>query len=371
MSTEVYKFEGFRLDAANRQLERQGTRIELNSRYLDVLILLVREQGNLIAKQRFIDDAWSGVPVTDEALTQAIRTIRRQLGDDATKPQFIETIPKHGYRFIAPVEEVAGTAPARAAASVGTNQDSHFLLWRAGTLGGIIAGVLGGVIYGLAEASGPLTGGAAGISVVLVYVCMTATVAFLGGAGVAFGIVAAARMQPRNPLAMVIGGAVGGLVIGAVVKLIGTDAFLLLFGKAPADMTGAFEGLLLGAAIGLAVAITFGHGSVSIRRAALVGCLTTGLAGALIPLLGGQMLGGSLELLTLSFPNSQLRFGHNGLFFGENGFGPVAQVVTGALEGILFGGSTVAAMALAKDGDKLKPESLFADASLGAPRRSR
>ena len=49
MSTEVYEFEGFRLDAANRQLERQGTRIELNSRYLDVLILLVREHGSLVA----------------------------------------------------------------------------------------------------------------------------------------------------------------------------------------------------------------------------------------------------------------------------------------------------------------------------------
>lgn len=370
MSTEVYEFEGFRLDAANRQLERQGTRIELNSRYLDVLILLVREHGSLVAKQRFIDDAWSGVPVTDEALTQAIRTIRRQLGDDASKPQFIETVPKHGYRFIAPME-VAGTAPAEAASIVGTSHASHFLLWRAGTLGGIIAGVLGGMIYGLAEASGPLTGGAAGISVVLVYVCMTATVAFLGGAGVSFGIVAAFRMQPRNPLAMVIGGAAGGLVIGAVVKLIGTDAFLLLFGKTPADMTGAFEGLLLGAAIGLAVAFTFGHGSVSIRRAALVGCLTTGVAGALVPVLGGQMLGGSLELLTLSFPNSQLRFGEIGLFFGENGFGPIAQVVTGALEGILFGGSTVAAMALAKDGNKLKPEGFFADAGFDASRRYR
>ena len=44
------------------------------------------------------------MPVTDEALTQCIRTLRRKLGDDANRPRFIETVPKHGYRFIAPVE---------------------------------------------------------------------------------------------------------------------------------------------------------------------------------------------------------------------------------------------------------------------------
>ncbi|MBD8066057.1 winged helix-turn-helix domain-containing protein [Devosia sp. PTR5] len=372
MSAELYDFGGFHLDVTNRRLERQGTVVELNSRYLDVLILLVQQRGSLVPKQRFIDGAWSGVPVTDEALTQAIRTIRKHLGDDATRPTFIETIPKHGYRFIAQVEvKAAGAAEASSERDRRDSQPGPYLrLWQAGTLGGTAAGVLGGLIYGLAEASGPITGGAAGISVVLVYVCMTTVIAFLGAAGVAFGIVTALRVQPGRPLMMVLGGAAGGLVIGAVVKLIGIDAFLLLFGTAPQDMTGAFEGLLLGAAIGLAAAVSFGPGNLPVRRAALFGCTTAGVAGALIPMVGGHMLGGSLELLTLSFPNSRLQFGEIGLLFGESGLGPVSRVVTGALEGILFGGSTVAAMSLARERVDPKPKHRSTSTDLSATRHS-
>ena len=54
------------------------------------------------------------MPVTDEALTQCIKTLRRQLGDSASSPRFIETVPKHGYRFIAPVEVMDGGALRRA-----------------------------------------------------------------------------------------------------------------------------------------------------------------------------------------------------------------------------------------------------------------
>jgi DNA-binding winged helix-turn-helix (wHTH) protein len=68
MSAELYDFGDFRLDVTNRRLERQGTVVELNSRSFDVLVLLVRQRGSLIPKQRFIEDVWSGVPVTDEAL---------------------------------------------------------------------------------------------------------------------------------------------------------------------------------------------------------------------------------------------------------------------------------------------------------------
>jgi DNA-binding winged helix-turn-helix (wHTH) protein len=80
----------------------------VNGRYFDALVLLVRDHGRLISKDRFLEEVWRGVPVTDEALTQCVRTLRRQLGDDASRPRFIETIPKHGYRFIAPVEAIGG-----------------------------------------------------------------------------------------------------------------------------------------------------------------------------------------------------------------------------------------------------------------------
>src|SRR6476661_6848501 len=110
-----FAFEGFVLDPADRRLKRDGDPVELNSRYLDALALLVREQGRLVSKDRFLDEVWRGVPVTDEALTQCIKTLRRQLGDNAARPEFIETVPKHGYRFIAAVEVEDGVAVVRAA----------------------------------------------------------------------------------------------------------------------------------------------------------------------------------------------------------------------------------------------------------------
>src|SRR5918992_251027 len=99
-----FRFDRFILDPGDRQLRCDDEPVELNARYLDALALLVREAGRLVSKDRFMDEVWRGVPVTDEALTQCIRTLRRQLGDDAANPRFIETVPKHGYRFIALVE---------------------------------------------------------------------------------------------------------------------------------------------------------------------------------------------------------------------------------------------------------------------------
>ncbi|HEY0628221.1 MAG TPA: winged helix-turn-helix domain-containing protein, partial [Sphingomicrobium sp.] len=96
MSAGGYYFGPFQLDPVERQLLRDGQPVELNSRYLDVLALLVREQGRLITKDRFLDEVWAGIPVTDEALTQCIKTLRQRLGDDASAPRFIETVPKHG-----------------------------------------------------------------------------------------------------------------------------------------------------------------------------------------------------------------------------------------------------------------------------------
>src|SRR3954452_21443816 len=106
-----FRFDSFLLDPADRRLSRDGEVVELSARYLDALALLVREPGRLVTKDRFLDEVWRGVPVTDEALTQCIKTLRRQLGDDAGRPRFIETVPKHGYRFIAAFRS-SGEAPA-------------------------------------------------------------------------------------------------------------------------------------------------------------------------------------------------------------------------------------------------------------------
>ncbi len=202
-----------------------------------------------MSKHRFHDEVWKGVPVTDEALTQCVRTLRKQLGDDASRPRFIETVPKHGYRFIAPVEEIERSQPAPSPAALDHRSRDMLALGLWGTAGGALAGLIGGIFYGFAASQAP-EGGMGAISAMLVLVCVTFAVALTGTAGVAFGIAAAVRvLGPRSPW-MIVGGAVGGLVVGALVKLVAVDAFSLLLGRSPGDITGAAEGLVLGGAVG-------------------------------------------------------------------------------------------------------------------------
>jgi DNA-binding winged helix-turn-helix (wHTH) protein len=348
MASGSFRFDRFLLDVADRQLRRDDVPVELNSRYLDALALLVREPGALISKDRFLEEVWRGVPVTDEALTQCIKTLRRQLGDSAASPRFIETVPKHGYRFIAPVDpghkERAASAPVRGELA---GAWELLRLGGAGTLGAGAAGIIGGLVYGFVGASQPSQPGVGAISVLLVLMCVTILVAVVGGAGVSLGIAAADLAPGRKWQWSVLGGAAGGLIVGALVKLLGLDAFNLLLGQSPGNITGAAEGAVLGGAVGLASWVA-NPDRVSVRRGAVVAGLIGGTAGILIPLFGGRLLGGSLDLLVRHFPNSRLHLDQIGSLFGESDFGRISQIVTGGLEGALFGACIVGAMLLAR-----------------------
>ncbi len=102
-----YHFDEFYLDADNRELRRSGELVALNSKYFDVLLLLIKHGGQLVEKQTIFERVWDGVFVTDAALTQCIKDIRKQLGDDASNPRYIKTVPKHGYLFIGAVTDAS------------------------------------------------------------------------------------------------------------------------------------------------------------------------------------------------------------------------------------------------------------------------
>jgi hypothetical protein len=87
---------------------------------------------------------------------------------------------------------------------------------------------------------------------------------------------------------------------------------------------------------------------LSLRQGVSTAGLAGGAAGVLIPLLGGRMMAGSLELLARGFPGSRLDIDQIGGMFGETGFGPISHVVTGGLEGMLFAGCVVGGMVLAR-----------------------
>ena len=109
-------FGPFRLDMTNRMLSRGGVDVALPPRAVSVLWLLVARAGHVVSKQDLLDTVWKDAYVSDTSLAEAISLVRHTLGDDAQQPAFIQTLPRRGYRFVAPVS-VDGTAvldaPAR------------------------------------------------------------------------------------------------------------------------------------------------------------------------------------------------------------------------------------------------------------------
>lgn len=209
----ILRFDAYQLDCDNRQLRKGGQPIELGSRYFDALALLVSRRGELVTKDVFMEQVWHGIPVTDEALTQCIRTLRRALGDDAGNPRFIETVPKHGYRFIA-----GKTAHPLEMPRV---QGSHVA--GACTLAGLSSGALAGLIYGMVAATG---GGAQ----VLILAAIIGALGLLAGAGLGAGMAAALTWRGRADGWMVPGTAFGGLAVGALGNLLGRESVGLLSG---------------------------------------------------------------------------------------------------------------------------------------------
>ena len=81
-------------------LIRNGREQPLIPRYFDLLVFLIERRGEAVHRRDIFDRVWSDVIVSDSALSQAIRTIRRVLGDDSREPRFIRTVSRHGYRFV-------------------------------------------------------------------------------------------------------------------------------------------------------------------------------------------------------------------------------------------------------------------------------
>lgn len=106
MSQETNRFEfgDYVLDTGEKILLRDGKAIPVPPKVLDLLLVLVENHGSIVAKEDLMDRLWADTYVEESNLTFSIRKLRKILGDEAQNPQFIETIPKRGYRFIAGIE---------------------------------------------------------------------------------------------------------------------------------------------------------------------------------------------------------------------------------------------------------------------------
>ena len=110
------RFADFDLDTEGRSLLRGEHSVALEPRAFDLLAYLVRNADRTVAKAELLRAVWPSVRVTDASVDQAIRSVRRALGDDARAPRFVRTIPRRGVQFIAPVmrEASAGRYAGRA-----------------------------------------------------------------------------------------------------------------------------------------------------------------------------------------------------------------------------------------------------------------
>ena len=102
----LYRFGEFELIADENVLYRNGRGVSLTPKMYDMLTVLVRNHGQILDKETLLKEVWPDSFVEEGNIAFNIRQLRKALEDDAQSPEFIETIPRRGYRFIAPVEEV-------------------------------------------------------------------------------------------------------------------------------------------------------------------------------------------------------------------------------------------------------------------------
>ena len=106
MCKGVYEFGKFRLDPANHRLLSGGTPVALTPKVFELLLVLVQNGSRLTTKEGLTRRVWPNTVVEEANLTVNISALRRLLGETADGRPYIETVPKKGYRFVAPVAEI-------------------------------------------------------------------------------------------------------------------------------------------------------------------------------------------------------------------------------------------------------------------------
>jgi DNA-binding winged helix-turn-helix (wHTH) protein len=105
-SNNLYDFGPFRLDTLERELFCQGDRVPLTPKAFDTLLILVERSGEILDKEELMKLLWPDSCVEENNLSQNIHALRRALGDDSERPQYIQTLPRRGYRFLVDVRRI-------------------------------------------------------------------------------------------------------------------------------------------------------------------------------------------------------------------------------------------------------------------------
>jgi TolB-like protein/DNA-binding winged helix-turn-helix (wHTH) protein/tetratricopeptide (TPR) repeat protein len=124
-SAQVFRFGSYESRPRTRELYKNGSKLKVRPQPLQVLNVLLGRAGDVVTREEFRRELWSSETFVDfeHGLNTSVKEIRAVLGDSPSEPRYIETLPKLGYRFIAPVETIEPAAPFTTHAAV-PSQDS-------------------------------------------------------------------------------------------------------------------------------------------------------------------------------------------------------------------------------------------------------
>jgi DNA-binding winged helix-turn-helix (wHTH) protein len=340
-----FRFGDFTISGQRRVLLRGSHELPLIPRYFDLLFFLIEHRHEAVHRQQIFDHVWRGVIVSDSALSQAIRTLRRTLGDDSREPRFIRTVSRHGYQFVfapvveerasenvtrevetprAPVAELIASRLQQAARSTPVQ-------WAGAATGAGIAGLIAGAIGGVGLMLAP---GSSAPAAVIPVLAMTGGLAgAIGGAGVGAGIsVGDASTRSMRASAVVVGAALGGMIVGAATEWLATWTLSAMVGL-NVPIGGTFEGVVIGTAAGVGYLVATAR---PMRSPVLLMALLCGAAALLITQLGRPLVGGTIHLIAREAQGS-LTLTPLATLFGDPEFGRVPQALLGTGEGLVFG----------------------------------
>src|SRR5580692_8568655 len=110
-SSRLIRFGVFELDLRSGEIQKQGRKIRLEGQPVHVLICLLENRGELVTREELHRKLWPADTFVnfEHGLNAAVKRLRQALNDSADNPRFVETLPRRGYRFIAPIQVVAAS----------------------------------------------------------------------------------------------------------------------------------------------------------------------------------------------------------------------------------------------------------------------
>lgn len=119
----MIRFGPYQVDPRTWSLSRGGDPVDLSPRLVEILAAIVEKNGEIVTKDELLDRFWPGVNISENTLTRAVADIRKALGEQASEPQYIQTLARRGFRFISD-SSVERSAP----------EDDPFQAWVQGKL---------------------------------------------------------------------------------------------------------------------------------------------------------------------------------------------------------------------------------------------